>query len=491
MTAHAGDGVAVPPLGPLTKLAYGFGSVANGVKDHGFNYFLLFFYSQVIGLNAALVGLIILAVLLCDAFSDPIVGYWSDNVHSKWGRRHPFLYASVVPLVVTYALIWMPPLDQPDWVIAIYLFVTAVAIRTLITLFEVPASALVPELTDDYNVRTTLLSLRYFFGWAGGLTVAIKTYAVFLQPTETVSEGLFNIEGYQKYGFLAAGIIGAGVLVSALGTHHRIPYLKAPPPKEEKTLGRIFGEIFETLADRSFFALFAAALFGSVATGLGAGMSNYLNGFFWGFTTDQIALLNTSLFLSAALALILSPIVSRLIGKKKGVLLIGFLGFSLAPLPVVLRLFDLLPENGTQDLFVFILTFNVVDIALIIATQTLLASMIADLVEESERRTHRRSEGVFFAAISFTRKCTLGLGAVAVSIMLAVAQFPAGAKAGEVDTQTILNLGAVYAPTVFVVWMSLLVCILFYRIDEKRHVENLEALAEREKERAAQASPAE
>src|SRR5262245_33193393 len=81
-----------------TRTAYGVGSGALGVKDNGFSFFLMIFYSQVIGLDARLVGLALTVALVVDAFVDPLVGYWSDNVRSRFGRRHPFLYASAVPL---------------------------------------------------------------------------------------------------------------------------------------------------------------------------------------------------------------------------------------------------------------------------------------------------------------------------------------------------------------------------------------------------------
>ncbi len=80
-----------------TRLAFGFGGVAFGVKETGLKYFLLLFYSQVIGLDPRLVSLAILIALIADAFSDPIVGYWSDNFRSRWGRRHPFMYAAALP----------------------------------------------------------------------------------------------------------------------------------------------------------------------------------------------------------------------------------------------------------------------------------------------------------------------------------------------------------------------------------------------------------
>ena len=81
------------------KTAYGFGSVAFGVKNNGFDYFLLLFYSQVVGLDAHLVGIAITTALVFDALSDPVVGYWSDNLRSRWGRRHPFMYAALFPFL--------------------------------------------------------------------------------------------------------------------------------------------------------------------------------------------------------------------------------------------------------------------------------------------------------------------------------------------------------------------------------------------------------
>jgi GPH family glycoside/pentoside/hexuronide:cation symporter len=73
-----------------TRIAYGFGSVAYGVKDAGFGYFLLLFYGTVVGVEPGLVGLAIFIALVVDAISDPVVGYLSDNWRSRWGRRHPF-----------------------------------------------------------------------------------------------------------------------------------------------------------------------------------------------------------------------------------------------------------------------------------------------------------------------------------------------------------------------------------------------------------------
>ena len=81
----------------------------------------------------------------------------------------------------------------------------------------------------------------------------------------------------------------------------------------------------------------------------------------------------------------------------------------MAPAPVILRLFDLMPENGHPMLFPIVVTINIIDLSLIIAIQAVLASMVADLVESNEAKTGRRNEGVYYASITFTRKATQGL----------------------------------------------------------------------------------
>jgi Na+/melibiose symporter-like transporter len=464
-----------------TKLAYGFGAVAFGVKNNGFDYFLLIFYSQVMGVDAPLVGLALLIALLFDAFSDPVVGYLSDNTHSRWGRRHPWMYASALPVAICYFLLWAPPAGLTGNQLFPYILILAILIRVLITLFEVPSSALSAELTGDYDERTSLFSYRYFFGWTGGTIMATIALAVFLVPTEAITNGLLNKQGYATYGIVASLLILISILVTALGTHSQIPNFKPAPPKVAMSLKRIFYEIYQTLADKSFLALFLAALFGAVAAGLSAGLSFYISGYFWEFSTDQISILSFSIILSAFIALFLAPLLSHRIGKKRGAILVGIIAFTIAPAPVVLRLLGLMPENGDPALFPIIWFAVITEVTLVITLSILTSSMMADLVEASEIRTARRSEGVLFAATTFARKAVQGFGVLAASAVLTVAQFPKGVAPGQVSDEAVFRLGLYYAPTLFVIWMLMIASINIYSIDRDKHEDNLRALAEREK----------
>jgi Na+/melibiose symporter-like transporter len=471
------------PLTVATKAAYGFGSVAFGVKNGGFDYFLLLFYSQVIGLDPRLVGIAITVALVADALSDPLVGYWSDNLRSRWGRRHPFMYAAALPVALSYFMLWNPPAGWSETALFWYLLLLAILVRTFITFYETPSAALVPELTENYVERSSLISYRSYFGWTGGNAVTVLMF-FFLFPamaTETILDGRFNRGSYELMGIIASALIFVSIMVSALGTHSRIQYLKQPPPPRRITALTVFREIFETLANRSFLALFVAALLGSVATGLAAALSFYFYTYFWEFTSVETGLITMGVFIAAVIGFFLAPAVTRRVGKRRGAMIIGIIAFLGAPLPIMLRLAGILPENGTPFVFWFVFIAGVIDLGLIICFQILYTSMMADLVEQSELETGRRSEGVIFAAITFIRKAVQGLGLMFASFVLHWAKFPAGAGVGQVSDDAVWRLGAYYVPTILGIWMLMMGVISFYGLDRAAHEENLKKLASRRK----------
>ncbi|GAA4037045.1 MFS transporter [Parerythrobacter jejuensis] len=460
-----------------TKLAYGFGSVAFGVKDGGFNYFLLLFYGTVVGLEPGLVGLAILIALVLDAISDPLVGYWSDNFRSRWGRRHPFMYAAAIPVAASYYLLWNPP-DWSQGQLFAYLLSLSVLIRTFLTFYETPSSALLPELTPDYEERTKLQAYRLFFGWSGGNAMSVLMFGVLLVETSEYTTGTLNRDGYATYGVIASLLMFAAILISSIGTHSQIPTLRQPPPKEVFSTKKLFGEMLDTLREKSFLALFWATLLGSVATGFSASLAFIMLTYFWGFSSEQQFIWTALVFFSALLGFLIAPLAVKRLGKKRAVVVLGLTAFTVAPMPVILRLFGLMPENGDPILFPLVATINTLDLSLIIALQAVLYSMIADLVESSEVRTGRRSEGVFYAAVTFTRKCTVGLGSFAGGIILSVVAFPQGADRTQVSSETLWMLGALYAPTLLALWMAMIFAISRYKITKEEHAENLRKLAE-------------
>ena len=173
----------------------------------------------------------------------------------------------------------------------------------------------------------------------------------------------------------------------------------------------------------------------------------------------------------------LAPIVSRTIGKKKGAIIIGLIAFLGSPMPIVLRLLGILPDNGDPFVFWFVFTCTLIDVGLIICFQILSASMMADLVEQSEIKTGRRSEGVFFAAVAFIRQMVNGLGLITATFVLTVAGVQAGADPSQVSAETVFKMGAYYVPTILTLWMIMIAIMSGYRITREGHEENLRTLA--------------
>lgn len=461
------------PLTRTTTVLYGVGAVAFGVKDNGFSFFLLLYYNQVLGLPEAWVGFGIMLALVLDGVFDPLVGYLSDHLHSAWGRRHPFMYAAALPVAASYWLLWNPPDGLSPERLFAYFVVVSVLVRVCIAIYEIPSASLVPELTDQYDVRTSILSYRFLFGWWGGLTMAVVAYAVFLQPDATHPVGVLNPTGYERYGIVASVIMLVAILISCVGTHSYIPSLQRPPERRHPGIAGAFRELVETLTNRSFLALFCAGVFGSMAAGLNAALGIYFNTYFWELTSSQISVFVLALFVAAILAGATSTPLSRALGKKRAAIGVSLAAVVLGPLPVVLRLLDLFPPNGSPTLLWILLVFNLLVVTLVIMSGILTASMVADIVEDSQVTTGRRSEGVFVAANSFVQKATSGVGIFASSLLLGAIGFPRGAKPGEVDPHVVRLLGLVYTPVIVALYLIAIAFLSSYRISRATHEENL------------------
>lgn len=455
--------------------------MAFGIKSNGFDYYLLAFYSQVVGLDARLVGLALLVSLLFDAVSDPLVGYWSDNTRSRWGRRHPFMYVSALPVALSFFLVWAPPSSLSETATLWYLLVLSIVIRTGITFFETPNVALAPELTQNYTERSKLISMGHLFSWSGGnlMNVAMFFFIFPMFASRAMSEAVSSRAPYEIYGIIASILILISILVASAGTHSRIPTLHAPPPKRSLTPILIFKEILETLSNRAFLSIFAVAILGAVALGLKASLHLYFVSYFWEFTTAETGYLSLGIFGSAAIGFGLAPVVTRQLGKKKGATIIGIAAFMAQPIPICLRLLDVLPPNGDPFIFWFNLIFGIIDLGFIICFNILVASMLADLAEQSELETGRRSEGILAASITFAKKSVQGLGVLMASFVLYLASFPKQVGADAVPEESIWLLGAYYVPVVTGVYVIMLAVLTTYNISRETYEDNLRKLKKR------------
>jgi Na+/melibiose symporter-like transporter len=477
-TFHPLDYPSPPPTVRLTlgtKLFYGLGSVAFGVKDNGFSYLLLLFYNQVVGLSAPVVGLAILIAMLSDSILDPIIGQISDNSRSRWGRRHPFMYAAALPVAISYLALWNPP-HWSHTHLFFYLIGVSIVIRSFITVYEVPSSALAAELTSGYDERTHLLSFRYFFAWVGGLALYLVTFSLLLVPDARHPVGQTNPAGFAKYGLLASVIMFTTIIMSSAGTHRFIPSFSTPP-RRRLSLIQQAREMAGAWSNRSFMFLALAGLALSMGQGVNAAMNIYFNTYFWAFTSSQFALLVLGVFASAGLALFLAPGISRRFGKRATAMTCAGLSVTVGVTPIILRLLGWMFPNGSVGLFLVILVQSIIGIALWIMASIFLSAMMADVVEDGELKSGRRNEGLYFSASTLVTKAVSGIGIFSAAAILAVIHFPTGAKPGHLPPGVLTNLGLVYVPILLVLFGLGVALLAGYRITRASHADTVARLA--------------
>lgn len=470
---------------PLTtQLVYGVGTVAFGIKDNGFNALLMIYYNQVVGLPAAWVGAAIMIAMLLDAVVDPVVGQWSDSLRSRWGRRHPFMYASVLPVGLFYFLLWSPPAGLSDPLLFAYLLVIASATRIVIGIYEIPSTALLAEFTQDYHERTKLVAWRFFFGVVGGILMGIFVFSVIFADDPAAPGGLLDPSGYLQYAAIAAPLMAITIFISTLGTHGRIATLVEPPPPRRESLLTTLRNMAATLFHRTNAPLLIGSIFGSMAGGLNASLTIYLHTYFWELSARSIALLTSSGLLGVALAFIFVLPLSKGFGKKWTTLTLYFITMIAIVLPVGLRLTGLFPQNGDAMLVPLLFAFSTVVTMSVIAAAILTASMVADVTDQILLQTGRQSEGLIFSATTFVNKTVSGMGVLVSGVLLALVGFPEDAKPGLVGSDTVNGLAIVFALSTFVFVSIALAIMSLYPVSREDH-ENAVAELTRRRQTAA------
>lgn len=146
--------------------------------------FLFIYYNQVLELSGTLAGVGIAIATVADGLSDPVAGSWSDGYRSRWGRRHPFMFASVIPVGVFMVALFAPPEGLSQIGLCIWFTVCYALMRTALTFYNVPYLGLGAEVTQDYQERTRIPVYRAMIGAGAALLVAAIGWNLVFRSTE-------------------------------------------------------------------------------------------------------------------------------------------------------------------------------------------------------------------------------------------------------------------------------------------------------------------
>lgn len=461
----------LPRLDLKTKFFFGFGSIAFGAKAQVMG-LLLFYYNQIVGLPAPMVSLALAISLFVDAFWDPFIGQFSDNLRTKWGRRHPLMYAAAVPVAISFVFLFHPPEGLSDQETFAYMLTMVLLVRLFTSFYEVPSAALGPELAPDYHDRTITLSFRYVFGVLGGATATSLGYFWFFRETPEYPRGQLNPEAWGPLTVVVAGMLFVSILISTAGTHHRIPQLYKPTPRKVD-LQQTMRDVVATLSNWNFGVAVVAAMIAGMASGLYSGLALYFDTFFWGLPASNVGILVLTQFVSAPLAAVVGAWLSRRWGKKRACMTLFFASVVTNGGPILLRLLGVFPENDSAGLLPTLLGFRFITGILGTGGFVVVTSMIADVTEDVQVKTGRRSEGLLMSADSILQKTTSSMSALLPGLILAWVGFPEKADPGSVPPDVLRHLAMVYLPITAGISTLSIATWGFYRITQESHERNL------------------
>ena len=441
----------VEKLSLKTRIGYGIGDIAICLYWSGVGLYLLYFYTDVVGISPSLAGLIYGIGMFWDAITDPFMGYIAERTRTRWGVYRPYLLFGNLPLALSFLLLfWVPPFDGV--ILFIFLLFANLLHRTCFTLVSVPFSSLTPRITSDSQERTNLTGFRMMGAQTGTNLMALLAFPI-----------IFWFGGEdESIGFLVLAAI-AGLSAIAI---HTITFITVKEPLNDQGIERVGGSLSEAARavgkNGPFWLVFSATLIVGITTiFFGNNLIYYTK-----YALDLHEHQGTILFTSGIVAFLSIPIwwlISNRVGKK-----ITWLISSSITL-VALMVFYIYEINTLLELL-FLVAFIGFGSG---AGGILFWSMLPDTIEYGEVKTGIRSESSLYGFMTFAQKGSIAFAIIILGIVLDYIGF----KANELQSEsTIESMKAIMTiiPTIGVA--TSLVIIYFYPIDAKMHKELLNQL---------------
>ena len=437
-------------INAIEKWSYAVGNVPFSIKEAVYANFVIFYYTQVNGLSGSLAGLAMFISLVWDAISDPIVGSWSDNFRSSWGRRHPLLILGAIPSTLLFFALFAPLSHLSELGIFTWLLVVSILLRTAMTIYFVPYTAMGAELSTDYDQRTIIAKARITIGWIAGMALPAIAYSFFFKSQDGI-DGRLLADNYWNFGILSALIAGLTAAICIIGTRSVIPKLPLGDVSKIFNWSDPYDDLKTIMINRNFRISIGSNLAFGMTTGVYATLSLYLSTFFWELSTAQLAGLVVPTAIATFIAFIALGNLSSRFDKPA---LLAFCSIILAINSLWLfagRLFDLLPENNDPMLYLLIALNTAFGVLMIVSLQILSASFGADILDEIELKTGKRQEGVLFSVGAFLSKSTIGAGALVAGIAIDLIGIESTSLPGQVSADVLQALG----------WFTLIITVGF------------------------------
>jgi len=364
-----------------TKVLYGLGDIGFSLTDTTIAVAFTLFLLDVVGLDPFLTALALWLGRSCDFINDPLMGYISDRVRTRWGRRRPFLLFGFIPFGIAFSMLWWIPPTTSQAFLAAYFALAYLVFEACATIVYMPYFALTPELTQDYDERTSLTSYRMAFSILAAL-LAFTIPMTIIGTMEPENADLVWAVG------IAFGVIAAlPLLFTFLGTRERPEFIAQPKPGFRESVQAAW-------KNRPFVFASGVFLFTWTAIEFIQGTLLLFLKYRMGMEEESEYVLGT-IFISALVTLPFWVWASQRWDKR-----IAYVVGMVFLAGVILTLTFISPSWGMAIIF----TLAVLAGIGVGAVHVLPWSMIPDAIEVDELSTGNRHEGMFYSLVTLFRK---------------------------------------------------------------------------------------
>jgi len=365
------------------KLMYGAGDIGFSLTSTIMAVYFLYFLVEVVGLRPGVAALPILIGKIWDFVNDPIFGYISDRTRSRWGRRRPYLLFGALPLAFTFTMLWYKPGFETTTALVAYYSVAYIIFEASATMLYMPYFALTPELTSDYDERTSLTSYRMFFSILGSLLA-------FTLPSIIV--GKFTPENAPKVLLMGAifGLVSAlPMFLTFFGTEEREDLVDLEKP----TLLESIRSVWKNVPFRYGLGIF-------LATWISVDILQSSLLFYIKFVVQRESeeqLIMAMIFVIAMFALPIWNWVSNRWSKRYAYI-IGIAFWAVVQMALIM----MTPSTSLALILVFCALAGIG----VAAAHVLPWAILPDAIEWYEYKTGERHEGMFYSITTLARKIT-------------------------------------------------------------------------------------
>jgi len=439
------------------KLLFSTGDLSTSIPLAIVMFFQLYFLTDVAGLRPDYAGWSVGLGRIWDAINDPLFGLLSDRIRTRWGRRRPLLLFGAVPLGLSFMLMWLVP-GKGQLGLAIYYTLVFILFDTVFTVVHVGYNALTPEMTSDYDERSSLNGYRMVFSISGTLGAIILATVL----------GWYITDARLLYGLLGL-ILGAISIVPPLivfSITRERPVEELPPPM---TMGQA---LKSTLSNGPFRMVMGLYLLSWTAASILAAVLIYFANYYLRIPEQA----NYFVLVAQGSAILFIPLtvwLARRLDKRR-----AFILGSASWIIVLLGIFTIQPSQVPLAYLLAALSGAGIATAYVIPW-----AMVPDVVEYDQVRTGQRREGSYYAFASFFQKLATGVAIWAMGLALAWASYitpTQGAPLPVQPPQAVQAIRFFVGPVPAMLLLLGILCAWFYPISRESHHALLEEIAERD-----------